>query len=159
MEIEELIDQYGDDTFRLCLIYMGERTLAEDAFQETFVKAWRHMASFRGESSMKTWLTHIAVNTCRSMLRTGWLRMLRRSGSVDELLALAAPEAMRDLDLTQAIGRLPGLYREVIVLDYYENMNTREIAQLLHLSANTVSTRLKAARRLLHKALEGDEEV
>lgn len=159
MEIEELIDQYGDDIFRLCLIYMGERTLAEDAFQETFVKAWRHMASFRGESSMKTWLTHIAVNTCRSMLRAGWLRMLRKSQSVDELLALAAPEAMRDLDLTQAIGRLPGMYREVIVLYYYENMNTREIAQLLRLSANTVSTRLKTARRLLHKSLEGDEEA
>lgn len=108
---------------------------------------------------MKTWLTHIAVNTCRSMLRVGWLRMLRKSQSVDELLGLAAPEAMRDLDLTQAIGRLPGMYREVIVLYYYENMNTREIAQLLRLSANTVSTRLKTARRMLRKLLKGDEEV
>lgn len=51
------------------------------------------------------------------------------------------------------------MYREVIVLYYYENMNPREIAQLLHLSANTVSTRLKTARRLLHKALKGDEEA
>lgn len=159
MEIEELIDQYGDDIFRLCLIYLGERTLAEDAFQETFVKAWKHMASFRGESSIKTWLTHIAVNTCRSMLRSGWLRMLRKSQSVDTLLHLSAPEAERHYDLTQAIGSLPGMYREVIVLYYYENMNTREIAQLLHMSANTVSTRLKAARRLLHKSLEGDEEA
>ena len=62
MTVEELIDQHGDDILRLCLLYMGERQLAEDAFQETFVRAWRHLPGFRGESSVKTWLSHIAVN-------------------------------------------------------------------------------------------------
>ena len=56
MTVEELIDQHGDDILRLCLLYMGERQLAEDAFKETFVRAWRHMDGFRGESSVKTWL-------------------------------------------------------------------------------------------------------
>ena len=79
MKIEELIDLYGDDILRLCLLYLGDRQLAEDAFQETFVKAWKRMSSFRGESSVKTWLCTIAVNTCRSMLRTGWLRMRRKT--------------------------------------------------------------------------------
>ena len=75
MRIEEIIDLYGDDILRLCLLYMGDKQLAEDAFQETFVKAWKYLPGFRGESSVKTWVSHIAVNTCKSMLRTPWLRM------------------------------------------------------------------------------------
>ena len=76
---ETLIDAYGDELLRLCLLYLGDRQLAEDAFQETMVKAWRALPGFRGESGAKTWLFHIAVNTCRDMLRTGWMRMRRRS--------------------------------------------------------------------------------
>ena len=62
---ETLIDAYGDELLRLCLLYLGDRQLAEDAFQETMVKAWRALPGFRGESGAKTWLFHIAVNTCR----------------------------------------------------------------------------------------------
>ncbi|MFR5788348.1 MAG: RNA polymerase sigma factor [Christensenellales bacterium] len=65
---EALIDAYGDELLRLCLLYLGDRQLAEDAFQETMVKAWRALPDFRGESGAKTWLFHIAVNTCRDML-------------------------------------------------------------------------------------------
>ncbi len=79
MTIEELIDHYGDGLLRLCLLYLGDRQLAEDAFQETFLKAWKSLPDFRGDSNMKTWLTRIALNTCRSMLRTGWFRLLRRT--------------------------------------------------------------------------------
>ena len=92
MTIEALIDQYGDGILRLCLMYLGDRQLAEDAFQETFLKAWKHLPSFRGNSSPKTWLTRIALNTCRSMLRTGWLRLLRKTQDIESLLDLSGPE-------------------------------------------------------------------
>lgn len=75
---EALIDAYGDELLRLCLLYLGDRQLAEDAFQETMVKAWRALPDFRGESGAKTWLFHIAVNTCRDMLRSGWMRMAQK---------------------------------------------------------------------------------
>ena len=55
---ETLIDAYGDELLRLCLLYLGDRQLAEDAFQETMVKAWRALPGFRGESGAKTWLFH-----------------------------------------------------------------------------------------------------
>jgi len=157
MTIEGLLDQHGDSILRLCLLYLGDRQLAEDAFQETFLKAWKHQDSFRGDSSEKTWLTHIAMNVCRSMLRSGWFRLRKQSQDIDTLLSLTAPEEGRHLDLTRELCALPGKYREVILLYYYENMNTREIAQLLHLPANTVSTRLRTARSMLHAALEGGD--
>lgn len=159
LRIEELIDLYGDDILRLCLLYLGDRQLAEDAFQETFIKAWKHLPGFKGESSVKTWLSRIAANTCRSMLRASWLRMFRRSRNVDDLLSLPAPEAPDHRELTRAVCALPGKYREVIVLYYYQDMKIWEIAQLLRIPENTVSTRLRKARKLLGEALEGEDDA
>ena len=157
MTVEELIDQHGDDILRLCLLYMGERQLAEDAFQETFVRAWRHMNTFRGESSAKTWLSHIAVNVCRDMLRTPWLRMRRSARSVEEMEHLPAPDATPRHELMDAIRALPDKYREVIVLVYVQDMKLREAAAQLRLPVPTVSTRLRRARVRLAQLLS--EEV
>lgn len=157
MTVEELIDQHGDDILRLCLLYMGERQLAEDAFQETFVRAWRHMNTFRGESSVKTWLSHIAVNVCRDMLRTPWLRMRRSARSVEEMEHLPAPDAAPRHELMDAIRALPDKYREVIVLVYVQDMKLREAAAQLRLPVPTVSTRLRRARARLAQLLS--EEV
>ena len=71
MSIEEMIDAYGDELLRLCTLYLGDRQLAEDAFQTAVIKAWRHLNTFRGESSLKTWLFRIGVNVCRDTLRSG----------------------------------------------------------------------------------------
>lgn len=157
MTVEELIDQHGDDILRLCLLYMGERQLAEDAFQETFVRAWRHLSAFRGESSVKTWLSHIAVNVCRDMLRTPWLRMRRNARSVEEMEHLPAPDASPRHELADAVRALPDKYREVIVLVYYQDMKLGEAAALLRLPVPTVSTRLRRARARLRQLLS--EEV
>ncbi len=159
MKIEELIDLYGDDILRLCLAYLGDRHLAEDAFQETFLKAWKSMDHFRGDSSAKTWLSSIAVNTCRDTLRSGWFRMQRRSQPIEQLLDLAADDHLpQDTPVRTAVLALPGKYREVILLYYDQNMKLKDIAQLLHLSVNTVSTRLRRARKQLEKTLEGEIE-
>ena len=157
MTVEELIDQHGDDILRLCLLYMGERQLAEDEFQETFVRAWRHMNTFRGESSAKTWLSHIAVNVCRDMLRTPWLRMRRSARSVEVMEHLPAPDATPRHELMDAIRALPDKYREVIVLVYVQDMKLREAAAQLRLPVPTVSTRLRRARARLAQLLS--EEV
>ena len=157
MNIEALIEAYGDEILRLCLLYLGQRQLAEDAFQETFAKAWKQRHTFRGESSEKTWLSHIAVNTCRDMLRSGWLRMMRRSEPVEALLDLQGDTgALEDFAVRDAVLALPGKYREVIVLYYFQEMKTREIADALHIPVNSVSTRLRRARAMLAKAL-GEE--
>lgn len=158
MEIEELIDQFGDDILRLCIAYLGDRQLAEDAFQETFIKAWKHLPSFRGECSLKTWLCRIAVNTCRDLLRSGWFRMWRRSQPVEQLLELqAADEPEKNAAVRDAVLALPGKYREVVVLYYNRNMKLKEMAEALNLPIHTVSTRLRRARGLLEKQLK--EEI
>lgn len=159
MQIEELIERYGHDILRLCAVYLGDGQLAQDAFQETFVKAWKALDTFRGDSSEKTWLSRIAVNTCRDLLRSGWLRMLRRSKPMEDIMELASPAASPEvLAVREATLALPGRYREVIVLYYYQGMQIREIATALTLPENTVSTRLRRARGLLKGLLREEVE-
>ena len=156
MKIEDMIARYGDDILRLCLVYLGDRQLAEDAFQETFVKAWKRRETFRGESSEKTWLSRIAVNTCRDMLRSGWFRMMKRSEPIERLFDLCAPGQEDHSDVRAAVLALPGRYREVVVLYYDQEMTMKEIAEATGMPVNSVSTRLRRARALLKRAL-GEE--
>ena len=160
MRIEELIDLYGNGILRLCILYLGDRHLAEDAFQETFIKAWKKWDGFRGECSVKTWLTRIAINTCRDMLRSGWLRTMRRSQPVETLFDLATDEDIQEeAAVRDALMRLPGIYREVVLLHYDQGLKITAIAKALRLSPNTVSTRLRRARALIEKELkEGLDE-
>lgn len=160
MRIEELIDLYGDGILRLCILYLGDQHLAEDAFQETFIKAWKKWDDFRGESSVKTWLTHIAINTCKDILRSGWFRTMRRSKPIETLFDLAAEEDIQEeVAVRDALLRLPGIYREVILLHYDQGLKLKSIAKTLKLSPNTVSTRLRRARALMEKELkEGIDE-
>ena len=156
-EIERLMDTYGRGIKRMCCLYLKDVSLAEDASQETFVRAWRHLDSFRGESSEKTWLMRIAMNVCRDMLRTSWFRRLDRRFTPEELPLVFTPDEERPL-LAQEVMALPPKYREPILLYYYQDMNTKEMAAALGISFNTAKSRLLRARALHKTRLEGGEE-
>ena len=152
-KLESLMATYGTQVKRLCCLYLRDASLAEDAAQETFIKAWRSLASFRGGSSERTWLMRIAVNTCRDALRTSWFRRLDRRVTPEEL-PLASP-GPQEPALAQAITRLPARDREVILLRYYEQLSPDEIAHMLRQPLNTVKSRLARAKKKLKQLLEG----
>ena len=153
-----LMEQYEKDLLRMCCVYLQDRSLAEDAVQETFLKAYKGLGSFCGDSSEKTWLMSIAINTCKNMRRNAWFRFVERRVSL-ECLPLPAPGAQtRSVVLTREVMRLPRGQQEVILLYYYQGMKVREIAQALAISSPAVSKRLKQARSRLHFALEGGVE-
>ena len=147
-ELERLVLLYQQPLLRTCFLYLRDRALAEDAVQETFLKAYRSLASFRGECSEKTWLMKIAMNTCCDLRRAHRLRRIdpRR---IPDLL----PQAEETL-VTQVI-QLPRKLREVILLYYYQDMTVTEIAVSLGISQSSVSGRLKRAREKLRTLLEG----
>lgn len=157
---ERLIDEYGDRAAPAVPVLSWETdSLAEDAFQETMVKAWRALESFRGESGMKTWLFHIAVNTCRDMLRSGWFRMRKKSVPLDVMPELEQQEDEHAREIAAAVLSLPGKYREVMVLYYEQGMRIREIAEALHMPLNSVSSRLRRAKALLRNEVEGGNDA
>ena len=154
-ELERLVLQYQQSLLRTCFLYLRDRTLAEDAVQETFLKAYRSLASFRGECSEKTWLMKIAMNTCCDLRRAHRLRRIdpRR---IPELLPQAAePFAPAEEALVTQVMQLPRKLREVILLYYYQDMTVTEIAVSLGISQSSVSGRLKRARGKLRTLLEG----
>jgi len=153
-DLERWMREYGPSLKRTCYLYLKDVALAEDAAQETFVKAWRSFSTFRGDCSEKTWLMRIAVNICRDMLRSAWFRRMDRRVTPEEL-PLTAPSKDEQPQLAEAIMALAPKYREVIILYYYQGLDTQEMALALHTSVNTAKSRLFRARKLLREQLEG----
>lgn len=148
---ERWMREYGDGILRQCFLFLGDREQAEDAAQETFVRAWRGYGDFHGEASERTWLTAIAANVCRNILRSPWNR--RR---VDLAFLEDRPVTAEEPDDTvlRAVLSLPAKYRQVVVLYYYRECSTGEIADMLELPQGTVSVRLKRARERLKPVLK-----
>ena len=153
----ELVETHQTSLLRMCYMVLKDRQQAEDAVQETFFKAYRAMGQFRGGSSVKTWLTTIAMNTCRDMRRSAWRRYVDRRLTPEDLPEAILPPEEDDRELTMQVMRLPDKLRRVVVLYYYQDMNTVDIAKSLGLAQSSVTARLKRAREKLRVALEGGD--
>ena len=155
--LSEWLAQYGDLITRTCCLYLGDRSLAEDAAQETFLRAWKSMAQFEGRNNAtpKSWLVRIAINTCKNIRRTAWFRRTDRSVTPEEL-PLPAREEDRTLLLT--VQALPDRQREVVILRYYHGMSLDETARTLGLSRSTAFHRLQKALKRLRIQWEGGTE-
>ena len=153
--LRQMMEQYGDGILRMCALYLRDAALAQDMAQETFLKAYRYMDTFRGESSEKTWLTRIAINLCKDELRRPWRRHVDGTQPVEAVL-LAAPEGPSPEDDTvlQAVMALRPKEREVILLRYYQHLKLEEIAKVLNVPKGTVTSRLNRAKTTLRKRLE-----
>ena len=156
-----LMTLYGTDIKRLCLCLLNDSALAEDAAQETFVKAWRHLSGFREECSEKTWLCRIAVNTCRSMQRGAWFRSVIPHAPGEMPETESAPPPDYDPTVWNAVQALPETLKRPLVLRYYEGCSLQEAALALSTNVNTLNTRIRKAKSLLQAKLKGwyfDEE-
>ena len=154
------IAEYSEAILRVCRLLLSDRGQAEDAMQDTFLKAWKSMPSYerKGIENDKAWLMRIAVNVCRDYRRSAWFRHVDRRVSLDSLpRALEAADG-RDRELTMDICRLPVKYRQVVLLYYFEGMNTREVSQALGLAPATAHRRLKKAEEMLKDAWGGGDE-
>lgn len=153
--LSELMQTYGDDILRLCYVILQDRTLAEDASQEVFLKAYKRLHTLRQREYAKTWLVSIAVNTCRDQLRASWLRHTDRSVSLDNLPPAACEFDERDDSVLREVMALEPKYREVLLLHYYQNMNAAECAHALHMTTSGFYRRLKRRRRASSRSWKG----
>ena len=156
--IERMVALYQLPLLRLCILYLHDEELAKDAVQETFIKAYRNLDGFRAEASEKTWLTRIAVNTCKNVYRSGWFRHVDRSVTPDMIAEKLSSANQEDNTLTEAIMRLPIKLREAALLCWLQGMTYEEAAEALGISRQAVGSRLNRARRKLRFALEGSDE-
>jgi len=144
--------------FRLC----GDADLAEDAAQETFIRAWQHLPGYRPRSPLRNWLYRIATNIALDALRreraTVDIEALTKIASDDKTEA-AVEEQERSERVQQAMLSLPPASRAVLVLREYEGLSYKEIAGALNIPIGTVMSRLNYARSRLKEMLAPHLEV
>ena len=163
---ELLVRRHERRVFRVVLAVLGNIEDAEDALQETFIKAFRHLDQFRGESLFTTWLTRIAVNEALQKRQARKDHVpLDESREVGENPLprrfepwtanpeqLYGQQELRRL-VESAVQALPPIYREVLILRDIEGMSAEEAAEALDLKIPALKSRLLRARLMLREAL------
>ena len=144
---EAVIRRYSDMVYRLAFARTGNRSDAEDLYQEVFLRYLTRAPAFPSEDHRKAWLLRVAVNCANRFHTAPWRR---RTEPLSEALSVPAPEGE---DLWEELRRLPEKDRTVLHLYYYEDMTTEEIAKLLDRNPATVRSQLLRARAKLKKLL------
>jgi len=165
-EIKRLMDIYGNDVLRIAYLYLKDRYLAEDAYQEVFIKVYKNFNKFRGDCSEKTWIMSITMNTCKDMLRISWFKKVLMFKDVEDDLSLKTYENVDDSiiikvqheELLKEIMNLPSKYKELLILYYYEEFSTVDISRILKIPEGTIRSRLFRAREMLKSNIDGKIE-
>ena len=151
-----LYDAHVDRVYRLAYRLAGDDDLAQDITQETFIKAFARLGTFRGASALSTWLHSIAVSVALNGLRKV-RRLERREAPMDDAAPVAAAGREADPDLRarmrQAIAALPTGYRTVFLMHDVEGFTHEEIGAALGIESGTSKAQLSRARAKLRTAL------
>ena len=165
---EELVRQFTPSVYKVSYSMMGNTHDAEDAVQETFIKVYRALSQFRGDSALGTWIYRITANVCKDALRAAgrfyavspddadvFLEIPDTAPTPEEqLLSKESQEAVR-----AAIDTLPTDYKLIITLCDMEGLPYIDAAQVLDCPLGTVKSRLSRARNLLLKKLLENREL
>jgi RNA polymerase sigma-70 factor, ECF subfamily len=164
----ELIRPYERRVYAMALSFLHNEADAEDAAQETFLKAFRNLANFRGEAKFGTWLISIVLNEARSRIRRRDAVKMESLDEPNDDQGQTLPAMLRDwkeipsevlerkevrLLLQNAITALPMIYREVFRLRDIEHLSVSEAAEALGITISSVKVRLHRARMMLQKSL------
>ena len=150
-----IVQRWQGRLVNLAWRFCRDRMTAEDMAQEAFVKAFRALHTFRGDSSFSTWLIAVAINTYRSCLRerpphTADIESTQAATHEPDAFARLHDRERADL-LRQTVLTLPVKYREAIVLYYFEEMDLAETARILAIPEGTLKARLHRGRQLLRR--------
>ena len=166
---EQLITPLEQLIWRICWHYTGNRESAEDCGQETMIRIWRSLDSYRGDCALESWVYRIAANCCMD-----YLRKKKRDKSVSmepmreqgfdpadpspgtEEQVVAADEQKR---LREAITILPEDQREALIMTQLEKVPYEEAAKLLGVSEGTIKSRVNRAKARLKEILSGEREL
>ena len=154
-DFDKICEKYGDRLYAAAFNICRQQQDAEDAVQDALLAYYRTDKEFETEEHIKAWLLRVTVNAAKSTKRLFWNR---NRTSYEEYMDSLIFEEPSDRILMDEVLALPEKYRIVIHLFYFEEYKTREIAEILKLSENTVKTRLSNGRKILKTKLEGWED-
>ncbi len=159
----ELYERFATDVLRMCYFYLGDRARAEDVCQDVFVRLMTTDPVLQ-PGKEKSWLLKVAMNRCRDLWRGAWLKRVVLGSGEPVFERIAAPDEINrrtdEQEMMNAINRLPPMFKEVILLHYYQGYAIGEIADMMGLPEGTISSRLSRGRKKLEAVLtnEGSEQ-
>ncbi|NLK75603.1 MAG: sigma-70 family RNA polymerase sigma factor [Clostridiales bacterium] len=160
-DIETLIREYGNDVLRIAYMYVKDLHAAEDIFQEVFIKVNQKLYTFEGNSSIKTWIIRITINTCKDYLKSAWKRKVvpMMEHQEDAIVSDSDFEDVERQDtndmIKEAVMSLPSKYKDIVLCVYYQDMTVAKAAEVLNIAEGTAKSRLSRARQRLKSILEG----
>ena len=138
-------------------MYLKDNELAKDATQETFLKAYSKLNSFKELSSYNTWLTSIAINTCKNIIRnTKYKKSEIPLEDINHSIESYDTDIDKKYSVSEAVSILSQDYKEVILLRYYRDLQIKDISKILKIPETTVNYRLLKAKSLLKDILKED---
>ena len=146
----EAVAQYGSAVYRLAYAMTRSRSDADDVFQEVFLRLHRSAPGFASEEHRRAWLLRVTANCAKNLLASPWRR---RALPLEDVYAYTDPDASA---VDEAMAQLPGKYRAVVHLFYYEGYSIQETAAILGRRESTVRTQLTRARAMLRERLEAE---
>ncbi len=163
---EEIVLTYQNNIYSLCSYMLGDTDTANDAAQETFLKAYQSLKNFRPNASIYTWLYRIAVNTCidykrKSTFETHFPHTTNDTSHIEEQPSVdLSPEKSYESKqiadaLNNALNKLSLKLKTIIVMKEVEGLSYEEIADILDISIGTVKSRISRAREELKKLIKG----
>lgn len=160
-DLETMMQEYGNDVLRTAYMYVRDYHVAEDIFQDVFIKANQKLSTFRGESSIKTWLIRITVNTCKDYLKSAYNRKVVPILEFKED-AITSDDAYDEVEkqdqnllIRQAVMDMPSKYKDLLLCVYFQEMTLNEAADTLHIALGTAKSRMSRAKDKLRLILEG----
>ncbi|QHW35092.1 sigma-70 family RNA polymerase sigma factor [Paenibacillus rhizovicinus] len=159
--LEELMQRYGQDVWSFAYSLTRSRMMADDVAQDVFLQAYLHVASFRGESSAKTWLLKITRNISLNYRKSAFVRkVLLIDAVIPKQQEHSAEQSFLEREASNEVWRqvlrLSNKYREVLVLHAKYQLSLPEIADVLKIPQGTVKSRLFGARKKLSLMLTED---
>ena len=154
-DIRQAVTKYSDMLYRICIVILCNEQDVQDAIQDTFCRYLEKAPDFHDEEHEKAWLIRVTVNLCRDYNKSAWYKKVKGfDGNESEI-----PWEMEELSLWEELSQLKPVYRNIIYLYYYEGYKVHEIAGILNLRENTVSSHLTRARKKLRTILEREGRV
>lgn len=162
-EFEAVVKEHGPKIYRMIARYISDACTIEDLQQHTFMQAWIHRETFKGGSSISTWLTSIAINTALNYLHSQKAKKARnhfdfeliKNNSIlktEELEQLAVKNQEISI-VTDAVNQLPDDMRKLVILHIYYELTYEQVARAVDIPVGTVRSRLSRARFLLKKLI------
>lgn len=145
---------YKNTIYSIAFSYVHNTVDADDVVQDVFMKYLNSNEQFKDNDNEKYWLIRVTINTCKSFIKKAW----KQKVNLDDDQIIHTPDKQNtDISLFEIVYNLPQIYKEVIILYYYENLSIIDISKTLKISISAVKKRLERARNIIKEKERNNE--